>query len=127
MTKPSATYVRIEAAIRQGTRDATDVALAACTVRTHAQKILKRMHAEKLIHIARWKQGVTGPKVPVYRWGPGRDAPKPKPLDSATKCKRYRGALRAKHGENYKVVHEAQKRRVPGRKIVVEGIVVYQQ
>lgn len=123
----SITRTRIEAALRQGARDAAAVALVACTVRTHAAKILKHLHAEKLIHVARWKQGARGPKVPVYRWGPGKDAPKAPPLSAAAKCKRYRSAQRAHYGDNYKLVHAAQKQHIPGRQVVVDGAVVYQQ
>lgn len=132
MTKPytyetSATYRRIEKVLRQGTRTIADVSLAACTAQRHAARIVQHMHDKGYCHIARWITGNRGPMVPVYRWGPGQDAVKPEPLSAAAKCRRYRLAMKEKFGTEYPLVYEAQKKRVPGRQVVVGGKVIYQQ
>ena len=71
--------------------------------------------------------GSSGPLRPIYRWGKGIDAPRLDPLTTADKCRTYRKRMRELHGENYKLIHEAQKRYIPGRQVVVDGQVVYQQ
>jgi len=121
----SAVYQRVVEAIRQGTRSIREVALAAHTADRHASRILRYLHAKGTVHIAAWRRGRSGPPTALYRWGAGQDAVRPEPLKAALKCKRYRESQREKFGENYGLVHAAQKQRVPGRSIVVDGQVIY--
>lgn len=121
------TYKRVVAAITNATRSLKSIAEAACTCERNAAKIVKHLHETEQIHVARWERGHSGPFKPIYRWGKGTDAVRPAPLSSAEKCKRYRISQRKRHGKNYGAIHAAQKKRVPGRKIVIDGQVVYQQ
>lgn len=121
----SVVYKRVVEAIRQGTRSISEVALAAHTADRHASRILRYLHDQRAIHIASWRRGRCGPPTALYRWGAGQDAPRPEPMKDALKCKRYRESQRKKFGENYGLVHSAQKKRVEGRRIVVDGQVIY--
>lgn len=58
--------------------------------RTWAHDTLRILHRAGAIHIARWKRGMQGPACPVYLWGQGVDAERPKKLTSAQKCKAWR-------------------------------------
>lgn len=123
----SAIYKRIEAAVKARPLTVIQVCAVACTDRRHGSRILKQMHEKGYIRIGAWRTGMKGPIAPVYHWGAGPDAVKPEPLSNVAKCARYRTALRAKHGENYGVIHAAQKTHIPGRKVVIEGKVIYEQ
>lgn len=59
-----------------------------------AKGILVEMHAAGQCHIARWQRAVRGPFIACYLLGPGEDAPKPRLLTAAEKCKRYRRTIR---------------------------------
>lgn len=120
-------YKRIEAAVKSGPMVVIDVCNKACTDRRHCCRILNHMHDKGYIHIGDWRTGARGPVAPIYHWGPGQDAEKPAPLDAAAKCAQYRKAMRAKHGENYPIIRKAQRKSVLGRKIIVEGKVIYEQ
>lgn len=121
----SVVFKRVVEAIRQGTRSISEVALAAHTADRHASRILRYLHDHEAVHIANWRRGRCGPPTALYRWGTGTDAVRPEPLKAALKCKRYRESQRKKFGENYGLVHAAQKQRIPGRRIVVDGQVIY--
>lgn len=121
----SVVYKRVVEAIRQGTRSISEVALAAHTADRHASRILRYLHNHGTIHIASWRRGRCGPPTALYRWGAGTDAVRPEPLKAALKCKRYREGQRKKFGEKYGLVHTAQKQHIPGRRIVVDGQVIY--
>lgn len=120
-------YKRIEAAVQARPRTVIEICSTAWTDRRHASRILKHMHGKGYIHIGDWRTGARGPIAPTYHWGPGQDAEKPAPLDAAAKCAQYRKAMRAKHGENYPIIRKAQRKSVLGRKIIVEGKVIYEQ
>ena len=120
-------YKRIEAAVQARPRIVLEICSAAWTDRRHASRILKHMHGKGYIHVSDWRTGMRGPIAPIYKWGPGLDAKKPEPLGAAEKCARYRAAMADKHGENYPVIRKAQRKSVPGRKIIIEGKVIYEQ
>ena len=121
----SEVYQRVVEAIRQGTRSIREVALAAHTADRHASRILRYLRNQGVIHIASWRRGRCGPPTALYRWGAGTDAVRPEPLKAALKCKSYRESQRKKFGEKYGLVHAAQKQHIPGRRIVVDGQVIY--
>lgn len=118
---------RIENALKTGARSIETAAQMAFTVRDHARRILKNMHTAGKIHVVGWTRQARGPYTPVYTWGPGRDAKKPEQMSDSERSRRYRQSLRRKFGEHYGKIHAAQKQRVPGRQVVIEGQVVYQQ
>lgn len=123
----SVTRARIVAALKMGARSVADLEILAFTGQRNVMHILKQLREEGAIHVCRWQRGPSGPFRPIYRWGAGADAVRPSARSTAEVCKAYRQRMREKHGENYGLVHEAWKHRVPGRQIVVEGKVVYQQ
>lgn len=56
--------------------------------------ILKRLHAERLVHVVGWvHRAPPGPYTPIYSYGPGDDAKCPRPLTSAQKQARHRARL----------------------------------
>lgn len=95
----------------------------------HASTIVKLLHTAepKRCHVAYWRRGTSGPIAPVWRSGPREDAKRPEPLSSSEKCKRYRKKLRATYGDDYKHIHHALKKNVPGRKVIIDGEVAFQQ
>jgi hypothetical protein len=46
------------------------------------------------IHIDGWRDVATGIRVPLYRWGAGRNAPKPKPKTRVELVREYRKRVR---------------------------------
>lgn len=46
-------------------------------------KVVRHLHDLRLIHIALWMRGRSGPFVPYYSWGDRRDAPKPEPIKTS--------------------------------------------
>lgn len=73
-------------------RDSTSVTLAkeiSINIAT-ARRYCRTAHKKKLLHIVSWVtycEYGNGPKIPVYRYGAGRDVPRPLPL-SETERKR---------------------------------------
>lgn len=77
---------------------------------------LKIPHRQGLTHIASWRRSPSGPMSPVYRWGAGKDAPKPKPLTDAQKCKRYRKKMKTEDPDRYAAMtrkHRYHRRKTP--------------
>lgn len=116
---------RIVAALKAAPSNTKTLAEVAHVSEGYVTICLKRLRAS--IHVMAWERNTRGPAIPIYGWGPGEDAESPSPLTPAERCKAYRKNLRLKHGENYRLVHAAQKQRVPGREIVVAGKVIYKQ
>lgn len=64
-----------------------------CICRSAAHITLTRWRAQGLIHIAAWRRYASnGLPAPVYAWGAGRDAPRPKPITKAESIRRWRRA-----------------------------------
>lgn len=63
----------------------------------HAWRLLKGMHEDGLVHIAKWPLHCTprATRVPAYVMGPGKDAPKPKRRTQAQRQARYKARIRA--------------------------------
>ena len=97
-----------------------------CGHRT-ALTIINKLYADRQVRIVGWRRGSSGPITAVYGFGPGVDIERPAPLPVADICRRYRTRLRDKFGEHYGKIHEAQKHHIPGRKVVIDGVTVYQQ
>ena len=124
----SACYKRAEAALKAEPRDRHTLSREAHIGIGHTHRILQHLHKiKKAIRICRWDRSSAGPYFPVFAWGKGQDAPKPGPKSAAEKCKTYRDGLKAKFGEHTTLINRVQERRIPGRKVVIEGKVVYQQ
>lgn len=120
-------HIRITDALKMGARTVADLEKLAFASQRNVLHHLKQLREAEQIHVCRWIRGATGPFRPVYRWGKGKDAERPVPVSVAESCKTYRQRQREKFGENYGLVREVQKRRIPGRQVVVGGQVVYQQ
>ena len=124
----SACYKRAVAALKAEPRDRHALSREAHIGIDHAYRILQHLHKiEKAIRICRWDRSSAGPHFPVFAWGKGQDAPKPSPKSDAEKCRAYRKRLRAKYGEKTKHIIRAQRKPIPGLRIVLAGKVVYQQ
>lgn len=118
---------RIVKALIMGARSVEDLQRLAFAGQRCVLRHVKQLHEAERIHICRWMRGSTGPFRPVYRWGKGKDVDRPAPLSTGEICKAYRQRQREAFGENYGLIREVQKRRIPGRQVVVAGQVVYQQ
>lgn len=118
---------RIIAALKMGVRSVAVLEKLAFTSQRNVLHHIKQLREAGQIHVARWQRGATGPFRPIYRWGPGTDAERPTPLSAAEVCKAYRARQRLQYGVNYNKVRQAQKKHIPGRRLVVDGAVVYQQ
>lgn len=57
-----------------------------------AHDTLRNWHRAGETHVVRWVRGRQGPAMPVYRWGAGNDATRPKPLTNSQKSRRWRKA-----------------------------------
>lgn len=57
--------------------------------RTTVLEAAERLRKAGEIHRSKWYRTV-GPLAPVYRFGPGKDKPKPKALTEAQRTARYR-------------------------------------
>ena len=61
--------------------------------RSAAHLTLTRWHAQGLTHIAEWRRySSNGMPAPVYAWGEGKDAPRPRPITKAECTRRWRAA-----------------------------------
>ncbi len=61
--------------------------------RSAAHLTLTRWHAHGLIHIAEWRRYASnGLPAPVYAWGKGKDAARPKPIAKVESIRRWRAA-----------------------------------
>lgn len=118
---------RIIAALRTGARSVAELEALAFASQRNVMHHIKQLRERKEIHVCRWQRGKSGPFRPIYRWGQGTDAPRPEPLTDSQRCKEYRAKQRAQYGESYGRVRQAQKQHIPGRRVVVDGQVVYQQ
>lgn len=55
-----------------------------------AHGTLRNWHRAGETHVVRWVRGRQGPAMPVYRWGAGEDAARPRPLTNSQKSRRWR-------------------------------------
>ena len=69
--------------------------LAGRDVKT-VSNLIKKMHQEGLVHIARWRRGKVGPISACYRFGPGEDVKRIPAITDAQKCAKYRNSERGK-------------------------------
>jgi hypothetical protein len=62
-----------------------------------AWRLIKDMHEQGMVHIAKWplRRTPRATRVAAYAFGAGKDAPKPKRLTSAQRQARYKSKLRA--------------------------------
>lgn len=104
-----------------------DIEAEAFVSRPHAMAIVNHLKEEGEIHITSWKRNPTGKPTPTYAWGKKADAPRPIPMGEKAKHARYRERMRELLGEHYKYFIYALNDPKPGRKIVVEGKVVWEQ
>jgi hypothetical protein len=58
--------------------------------RSWAHDTLKKWHAAGLVRVVRYERGMSGPAMPVFAWGAGKDAARPKKFTEAQKSKRWR-------------------------------------
>jgi len=56
-------------------------------------------HLRPLLHIAKWSRELTGPPAPMFAWGPGKDAKRPRAMTGVEKTKAYRKRLRTERPE----------------------------
>lgn len=109
-----------------------ELAAAIHTVKRNAQHILGQLHEHGIVHIAAWRkfhgEGARG-RYPLRLWafGPGVDAPVPKPDEPKVIMARRRKRLIEKHG--VKVANRILESRKGGGASVltVDGVVVYRR
>ena len=123
----SPTATRVLAHLLERTGTAREIAERIHADYKNVKERLNELHAAKLVYISAWRRGTRGPISPVYGPGAKPNRPKPAPLSNAVKSKRYRERLQAAFGEQYPAVRKMQRETVPGRRIVIDGVVAYQQ
>lgn len=123
----SITEDRVLAQLQQRTGTAREIAERIHADYKNVKGILNRLHAGHHIYISAWRRGTRGPLSPVYALGAREDKAKPASLSAAIRCKRYRERLQAKFGEQYPAVRAMQRAPVPGRQLIIDGAVAYQQ
>lgn len=125
------TKVRLEdrllAAVAEAPLTAEQAADRLCVIPDHIRKLFKGLHQQKLVRIAAWVRKSRGPYFPSYLAGTGRDKKKPDPLPASARCMAYRKRLKGVFDERYGAVREMQRESIPGRRLVIDGKVVYQQ
>lgn len=82
-----------------------------CDKRT-AERVLSHLWLEKMIRIVSWDR-IYNNTTPIYRWGQGKDAPRPAPLPMIEKVRRYR----AKPGVKEKINLDKRLRRTVGKEV----------
>lgn len=67
-----------------------EAAILSCAYRGSAERWLKIMHNEKIIHISAWLHtGKAGPRAPAYQWGTAPDVDKPAPVPAIERSSVY--------------------------------------
>lgn len=82
-----------------------------CDKRT-AERVLAHLWLEKLIHIKNWSRTYNN-TTPMYKWGAGKDRPRPTPLTPAEKSREYR----ARPGVKERTAFMKRAKRSVGREI----------
>lgn len=82
MTKP---YVNMEAALlllaEHGPMESKEIGEELRIARTNAAKLMTRLHRHwGLVYVADWRRDAVFGPVACFAFGPGDDAPKPRPL-----------------------------------------------
>ena len=90
-------YVQLLNHVREGPITAQDLAAVTGFYIKTVREFLREMHKHKFVHIKAWdtRHG-NRIKLPIYAFGPGRDQPRPKPLDRSVITQRYRAARKAR-------------------------------
>lgn len=82
---------RLQRGERLSARDVWEADSRIC--RSAAHVTLTRWHAQHLTHIVEWRRYASnGMLAPVYAWGEGKDALRPKPITKAECTRRWRAA-----------------------------------
>ena len=118
---------RLLALVLEEPMSAEQAADCLCVIPDHIRKLFKGLHQQKLVRIAAWVRKSRGPYFPCYLAGAGRDKKKPDPLPASVRCMAYRKRLKGAFDERYGAVRELQREHIPGRRLVIDGKVVYQQ
>ncbi len=77
----------------------TAAELIHCDKRT-AERVLAHLWLEKLIRIVSWDK-IYNNTTPIYRWGQGKDAPRPPPMDPAEKTRKHRAKPGVMEKQNF--------------------------
>ena len=89
-----------------------------CHVTEHYTLAIGRILKEaKRVHVSAWRHNANGRPTPVYRLGPGRNVPQPKPETASQRAKRRRASLVELYGARATNVILRQTRK-PGTIIV---------
>lgn len=72
---------------------------AACHAQPkYAINLMRLMRGAGVVHVRAWRHNSNGAPTPIYRLGPGKNKPAPKPETAAQRCRRRRESLRALYG-----------------------------
>jgi len=83
----------------------------------YAVNLTLKLKAAGIIHVRAWRHNKNGSPSPIYRLGPGKNRPPPKPETTAQRCRRRRASLISIWGRKAaEAVLEGK-----GRRIVIEG------
>ena len=90
----------LEAIRRHGPIDYRQAAKLAGLSPTTAKNsgYLEALVSQQKIHVCDWRRGQNGPMRPIYECGPGKEAPRPMPRNSAEKSRNYRWRKMASSG-----------------------------
>lgn len=77
----------------------TASAMIHCDKRT-AERILSHLWLEKMVRIVSWDR-IYNNCTPIYRWGKGKDAPRPAAMDQNEKQRRHRSKPGVREKQNF--------------------------
>jgi hypothetical protein len=113
------------AALQAGPLSAHDLAPKIFLCYGHAWRVLKLMHQQGLVHIAKWPLRRTNrcTRVAAYAAGPGKDAKKPAALTGPQKQARCRHKAR-QDGDRYALIRakDRARKRKPARDPLVAAM-----
>lgn len=118
---------RVIAALQKAPATQKELEQSCFVSQAHIRNVLIYLRKEKRIHISQWRRNTSGKPTPTYAIGSRRDAPRPIRLSAAEKHKAYRSRMREKLGDHYKHFIYALENPQPGRQIVIDGKVVWEQ
>lgn len=84
----------------------TDIVESVGIAHATARRVIKSLRLGGVCHIGAWQVQVSGPRVPMYRFGPGKDAKKPPPQPKAEIQRRMRAKQATDGGQLQRLWHQ---------------------
>lgn len=82
--------------LSESPKSSHDIANEAGRSYRYIVEAMSKLRKEGRCHIAKWKRGTSGPPSPVYAWGPGEDAARPRAITERAKQKKWRESAKGR-------------------------------